>query len=41
MIRIVSGIDELKPPIPDDPDEDPRITAIKKKARERDRLKIK
>ena len=38
-IRIVSGVQEIKPPVPDDPDEDPRITAIKKKARERDLIK--
>lgn len=40
-VRLVSGIKELTPPIPDDPDEDPRVTAIKRKARERDRIKAK
>ena len=40
-IRLVSGMQEIKPPVPDDPDEDPRITAIKRKARERDLIKAK
>jgi hypothetical protein len=40
-VRVVCDQKELKPPIPDDPNEDPRVTAIKRKARERDRIKAK
>ena len=40
-IRVVSGYKEIKPPEPIDPDEDPRITEIKRRARERDRIKAK
>lgn len=40
-VRAVSGMKEMTPPIPDDPNEDPRVTAIKRKARERDRIKAK
>ncbi len=39
-IRISIGLKELEPEIID-PDEDPRITAIKRKARERDRIKAR
>ena len=31
----------MSPPEPIDPDEDPRITEIKRKARERDKIKAK
>ena len=41
MIREVCGDKPLKPPEVSDPDEDPRITAMKAKARARDRLKAK
>ena len=40
-IREANGDKPLQPPIPDDPDEDPRIRRIKEKARERDRIKAK
>jgi hypothetical protein len=40
-IREVCGDNPIKPPEPPDPDEDPRIAAIKAKARERDRIKAK
>lgn len=41
LIREATGLKKIKPPIPEDPDEDPRITAIKKKARKRDAIKAK
>ena len=41
IIREVCGDKPLKPPEAPDPDEDPRITAMKAKARARDRLKAK
>ena len=41
MIREVCGEKPLKPPEPPNPNEDPRITAMKAKARARDRLKAK
>lgn len=41
IIREVCGDKPLKPPEPPNPDEDPRITAIKAKARERDRIKAR
>lgn len=41
VVRVACGEKELKPPVPDDPNEDPRVTAIKRKARERDRIKAK
>ena len=40
-IREVCGDSPLKAPEPTDPNEDPRITRIKNKARERDRIKAK
>ena len=40
-IRAASGEKEIKPPEPVDPDEDPRITEMKRRARERDRIKAK
>ena len=40
-IRIACGFPQEKIPEPIDPDEDPRITAIKMKARMRDRIKKK
>ena len=40
-IREVCGDNPIKPPEVPDPDEDPRITAMKAKARARDRLKAK
>ena len=40
-IRMVIGQKPVKPPEPIDPNEDPRITRIKAKARERDRIKAK
>jgi hypothetical protein len=39
-IRVSMGQKPIKAEIPD-PDEDPRITAMKRKARERDRIKAK
>ena len=41
MIREVCGDKPLKPPEAPDPDEDPRIAAIKAKARARDRIKAR
>jgi hypothetical protein len=41
MIREVCGDKPLKPPEPPNPNEDPRITAMKAKARARDRAKAK
>jgi hypothetical protein len=41
IIREVCGDKPIKPPEPSDPDEDPRIAAIKAKARERDRIKAR
>lgn len=41
IIREVCGDKPIKPPEPPNPDEDPRITAMKAKARERDRLKAR
>ena len=40
-IRIAIGEKPIKPPEPPNPNEDPRITAMKAKARARDRLKAK
>jgi hypothetical protein len=40
-IRTVVGQKEIKPPEPTDPNEDPRIRAIKEKARRRDAIKAK
>ena len=40
-IRRVNDIDPIKPPEQPNPDEDPRIAAMKAKARARDRLKAK
>ena len=41
FIRVANGDKIIKPPEPIDPNEDPRITRIKAKARERDRIKAK
>ena len=41
IVREVCGNDPVKPPEIPDPDEDPRVTAIKAKARARDRIKAK
>ena len=41
MIRESCGDKPVKPPEPENPDEDPRIRKIKEKARERDRIKAK
>jgi hypothetical protein len=41
IIREVCGDKPLKPPEPPNPNEDPRITAMKEKARARDRLKAR
>ena len=41
IIREACGDKPLKPPEPPNPNEDPRITAIKAKARARDRIKAK
>lgn len=41
MVRLACGETPHKPPEKPDPDEDPRITAIKMKARQRDRIKAK
>ena len=41
IIRSVIGDKIVKPPEPVDPNEDPRITRIKAKARERDRIKAR
>jgi hypothetical protein len=40
-IREVIGDKPIKPPEPPNPNEDPRITAMKEKARKRDKLKAK
>ena len=40
-IRLAIGNNVIKPPEPENPDEDPRIARIKAKARERDRVKAK
>ena len=40
-IRRACGDKAVKPPEPFDPNEDPRITEIKRRARERDRIKAK
>lgn len=40
-IRIACGDKPVKPPEPPNPNEDPRITAMKAKARARDRIKAK
>ena len=41
LIRQACGEKEVKPPEPFNPDEDPRITEIKARARKRDRIKAK
>ena len=41
IIRQVSGEQSITPSEPFDPEEDPRITEIKRRARERDRIKAK
>jgi hypothetical protein len=41
LVRVVCGDKETKKPAPIDPDEDPRIAEIKRRARERDRIKAK
>ena len=41
MIREAVGEKQEEPPEPINPNEDPRITAIKAKAKERDRIKAK
>ena len=41
MVREAYGDKPQKPPEPIDPNEDPRITKIKQRARERDRIKAK
>ena len=41
MIRVACGDKPQQPPEKTDPDEDPRIAAIKAKARERDRIKAR
>jgi hypothetical protein len=41
IIREVCGDKPLKPPEPPNPNEDPRIAAMKAKAKERDRIKAK
>ena len=41
MVRVVCGDLPAKPPEAPNPDEDPRITAIKAKARARDRIKAR
>ena len=40
-VRVVMGDKPVPPPLPEDPNEDPRIRRIKEKARERDRIKAK
>ena len=40
-IRMICGMGKVEPPLPDDPNEDPRIKRIKEKARLRDRIKRK
>lgn len=41
FIRVVCGNKIVKPPEPPNPNEDPRITRMKAKARERDRIKAR
>ena len=41
VVRNALGDKELAPPEPEDPNENPRIRAMKEKARERDRIKAK
>ena len=41
LIRVSLGDKDIPPPLPEDPDEDPRVRRIKEKARERDRIKAK
>ena len=41
VIREATGDKTIKPPEPENPNEDPRIRRIKEKARERDRIKAK
>ena len=41
LIRTACGDKVVKPPEPEDPNEDPRIRRIKQKARERDRIKAR
>lgn len=41
MIRQAAGVKEIPAPLPEDPDEDPRVRRIKEKARYRDRIKAK
>ena len=41
IVREVCGVKTIKPPEPPNPNEDPRIAAIKAKARARDRIKAK
>ena len=41
LIRISCGDTPIKPPEPEDPNEDPRVARIKRRARERDRIKAK
>ena len=41
VIRKVCGDKPVNPPEPENPNEDPRITAIKRKARERDKIKAR
>ena len=41
LVRQSMGDKPVPPPVPMDPNEDPRIRKIKEKARERDRLKIR
>jgi hypothetical protein len=41
LIREACGDKPVKPPEIPNPDEDPRITAMKEKARRRDRIKAK
>ena len=40
-VRLAYGDKPLAPPEPEDPNEDPRVRAIKARARERDRIKAK
>ena len=41
VVRAVCGDKPIKPPEPIDPDEDPRVTEIKRRARERDKIKAR
>jgi hypothetical protein len=41
LIRSSLGDKDIPPPLPEDPDEDPRVRRIKEKARERDRIKAR